>query len=484
MIHSEYKSIFSALDGAGLPCCLLRDDINHGDLVGDLDLLVRKPDFGKAIEVLVDLGFRVRTSARLVALKSVLVKWVDGEVLAIDLHAEVVQDGIVFLNGDRVIQRCQNNGEYNLPCDADMLVILFLHNVLGKECIQDKHYTQIKSLSKLSDSHAISDATMDSRLDQILLPLIADLDRLYEDKGMVVDASRSLRAYLGTRDRKSRFRSLMQKFWRFVRDKGLRQRAPMYAFTGVDGVGKSSLTAEFVDAINRCPGFKGKVMYMGPWGHYRLPLVKGELYVPGWSLDRKEWLRLIRERDKKSSRGLIKTCSLITKSIKGQELDEHETADYKSIRENSILFLTLRYMRSIGAATWFLLTLSIEMYYRYYRAYRLRRRGVTVIADRYIYDLMTGRMHEMIPQYRRLRSWICAVYPKPTKVFLLSNDPETILERKRDLSEEMLVKHLGLYLEMAEKYGFSIVETTKPAKDLAIGLLGEQFDEIVKFVKM
>ena len=124
----------------------------------------------------------------------------------------------------------------------------------------------------------------------------------------------------------------------------------------------------------------------------------------------------------------------------GRSLSKEERALHKKIREQSRLYLTARMVRSSMRAAAFFPLITVEMYYRYFRAYRRRRRGTIVVADRSIYDLMTGSMRRSTSQYRRTRLLLIRLFPRPTRTFLLRADPATILARKDDLSPEELTK--------------------------------------------
>ena len=125
----------------------------------------------------------------------------------------------------------------------------------------------------------------------------------------------------------------------------------------------------------------------------------------------------------------------------------------------------------------------LEMGYRYSKIYKLRRRGTTVIADRYIYDLLTGRMHEEIRNYQRTRRILCRVFFRPSKTFLLINDSQTILRRKKDLSPNQLEKFSRIYTQLAEDYGFERIRTDAPADLLAARFIEENFEDIIRAVR-
>jgi len=92
-------------------------------------------------------------------------------------------------------------------------------------------------------------------------------------------------------------------------------------------------------------------------------------------------------------------------------------------------------------------------------------------------------MHEYIPHYRRLRSFLCWIVPCPTRVFLLHNDPDIISERKNDLSETAVRQFITIYEELAKKHGFEKVRTTGPPDDLAKAIITGQFCEIASNVR-
>ena len=131
-VHLEYRSIFERLDRLGIRCCLLRDEVASGAIVGDLDLLVDTDRFADALSALDELGYRVKVTERYLPFKTVLVKFVNGEFVVIDLHREIVHRGVAYMRSDEVLARRRRVGAYYLPSEADFLMILMLHNVIGK----------------------------------------------------------------------------------------------------------------------------------------------------------------------------------------------------------------------------------------------------------------------------------------------------------------------------------------------------------------
>jgi hypothetical protein len=74
MIHAEYGAIFKKLEEDQIRFCLLRDELNHGRLLRDLDLLVESSKFETVIQILMRLGYVLRTTEKQQPHKSVLVR--------------------------------------------------------------------------------------------------------------------------------------------------------------------------------------------------------------------------------------------------------------------------------------------------------------------------------------------------------------------------------------------------------------------------
>jgi len=257
----------------------------------------------------------------------------------------------------------------------------------------------------------------------------------------------------------------------------------VYTLLGVDGVGKSSLNQALLDLLNQRSPFAATSIYMGPWGHYQLKWMGGELYVPGWSISTREWLRGLFGRDRQASPGWRPVLRVTVKMLLRRPLDSTEQSLHRAMRDSSRIYLTLRFLRSLLAASRFFVMLTAEMGYRSWQVYRHRRRGTIVITDRYIYDLMTGRMHQIVPQYRRTRELMCRLFFRPTRVFLLKNARETILARSEDLTEEALERFEAVYDRLATEYGFETVWTDEPPDELARRLIERHFDEMLAMLR-
>jgi thymidylate kinase len=479
LVRSEYSLLFEALSEADIGFCLLRDDLRGETPPDDLDMLVDSARFDEALDVLKRNGYRIRVSERLIPFKTSLVKHACGHFIAVDLHREVVQGGIIYMDGQSVLAGRESVDDYFLPADSDLLAILAFHNVIGKRHIQEKHYSQIRALSERVDRETLRLTLSEYGTYDYLCGLIDDLDAYHREPDRTERLRDDIIKQLRRANPGLRGRRFLMRLRRRLRRRDPRPRAPLYAFLGVDGSGKSSLTAAFVELLNRKNGFPAVVLYMGPWGGRRLRFIPNSPYAPGYSLTVGEWFGEVFGR-KPREVGLVDSVRITLKSVAGRSLTKEERALHKNIREQSRLYLTARMLRSLLRAWTFFPLITMEMYYRYWQAYRKRRRGTTVIADRYIYDLMTGSMRRSTPQYRRTRLLLCRLFPRPTRTFLLHADPETILARKDDLSPEMLRDFQAAYDEMSEKYAFETVETDQLPEALAQRLVERHYDELAE----
>lgn len=484
--HPEYAALFDALTANNIDFCLLRDELDNGQLLTDLDLLVDEERKEDALDLLNNIGYLVKTTEKLLPHKNVLVRFLDGKFSVIDLHFRVVQNGIELLDCKDVLDRKQRHDNYFLPAKEDFLLLLTLHNVIGKKQIQDKHLSLLQSLAADTQPEGWGQRLREISVAgaaETLMPVLLAL-RAGQNPNQNIAAIRAqLIALYHAADPGLKHRLRVRDWHHFRRRWAIRPRAPLYALTGVDGVGKTSLNQALLEILNQPGGFPAVTEYMGPWGHYRLRWMRGGLYGPGWSLTTREWLKAMVEPTAGKRPGLLTTLKITARSILGKTLTDAEKLDHASVRTHSRLFLTLRYVRSIAEVFRFMTMLTAEMYYRYYIVYKQRRRGVTAIADRYVYDLMTGRMHEMMPHYYRIRAFFCWLFPKPTRVFLLYNDVETILQRKDDLAEPTLREFIALYEDQAAKRGFEKIKTNKDPHSLACDIIAARFAEIVSLAR-
>ena len=181
IVRSEYSSLFEALSKADIRFCLLRDDLRGANVPDDLDMLVDRDRFDEALDILQNIGYRIRVTERLIPFKTSLVKHACGQFVAVDLHREVVQGGIIYMDGQSVLGRRVPVDDYFLPAESDLLAILVFHNVIGKRRIQEKHYPQIRELSETVDRETLKQTLSEYGTYPDLCKLIDNLDTYYRE---------------------------------------------------------------------------------------------------------------------------------------------------------------------------------------------------------------------------------------------------------------------------------------------------------------
>ena len=433
----------------------------------DIDLLIEPSRFDEAVATFIDdLGFTIRSDHRETRLKTAVGKFTRFGLLVLDLHAAPVQGGIIYLDPERVLERRRKVEDYYLPAATDLLTILVFHNVLGKQCIQSKHYSLMKSLSTQWNSRDLINTLTSPETAPIVEQTVAELDGLRHDHARVVQIGESIRAILSTQDFSSRWRQIRYRWDRVKRRFSLRPRAPLIAIMGVDGAGKSTLVDTLVRTLNEQGIARTRTVYMGPWGHYLLPFMRGLKLTPSTALTLPEWWPAIR-----AAQGVpfAELWSAIIRRVAN-------SSTHQQVRNSSRIYLTLRMFYSELTAARFFSCLIIEMLWRYFIAYRYRRRGVTVIADRYIYDLMTGSMHTYLSRFNRRVRILCSLFFRPTMGFILSAPAELILSRKQDLKAPELDRFLDLYAKLADEYRFEVIDTDVPATQIATDLIARHFE--------
>ncbi len=478
-VRSEYALLFEALGKRHIQFCLLRDDLQGGAPPRDLDLLVDDDRFEEALKVLEGIGYRVKVTERYIPFKTALVKYTNGQFIVVDLHRRLVQSGIVYMDHRAVLSRLRRVEDYFLPADCDLLAILVFHNIIGKRRIQTKHYPHIRALSEKVERKALRASLSGYGTYSILCDIIDEIDAYYREPTRAERVREDIIERLRRVNPGLRQRRLVLSLRRWWRRYDPRPRAPVYAFVGVDGSGKSSLSVSLVNLLNHQNVFRAVVQYMGPWGHHHLKIIPNSPYVPGWSLTIREWLAVLLRRNRLPRVQLADTVRITLKAIVGRPFSEDEQALHQTMREHSRLYLTLRLVRSLLRVVAFFTLLTAEMYYRYWCIYRHRRRGTIVIADRYIYDLMTGAMRRSVVHYRRMRRLLCRVFFRPTRVFLLRSDSATILARKKDLSPDVLRDFQAIYDDLALEYSFEVIQSEEPPEILAQRLVERHFDELI-----
>lgn len=417
---------------------------------GDIDIYVEGGCFDQTIKVLGEEGFHLTATDKMIPFKSVMVKFVEGHYLVLDLHKELVQGGIIYMDGLSVLDRAIDNGHYVVPDDLDMLIILLMHSIIGKGVVQEKHINGVVGLCCRFKNEEIRGRIADPDVWKIIEIVLSELREKYAQGVIAPSLKRNLERILANNEVNKKQR--LYRFWVSVNKKlnefSLKPRAPFYVFMGPDGTGKSTLNHMLEQTINDGGAFRAVIQYMGPWGHYRIKLLE-KYRLSRNNISTRQWLDRMKEKSEMKI-SLLDIGRVVmdqfkkmgNRVIQGTEL-------HNSIREHSKIYLTVRYGYCLFRISVFFTLLFAEMVYRFARVYSYRRKGIAVIGDRYIYDLETGGMHTMNAGFGRFGRAFSKIFPRPTKGYVLMAPAEVILSRKDDLEEGELKQFLELYQQLA-----------------------------------
>lgn len=388
----------------------------------DLDLLVDPRDEDAFLGCCEALGFKLLRDDWLNPGKIVLAKWDSDRTWLLDVHFRLVARGLEYMSAATVLDRRIRERDCFVPSPEDRLLSLLLHNLIGKRQLQAKH------VPVLADSLAatLDDSYLEAHASRFGLGgLVARARASFATLAANPAAARRLgdecASAILRRQPRQRLH-LARLALRRVRGTRTRQsRGLLVAFLGPDGTGKST-TIEATNTLLHEAGLSTRMVYLGPWGQMRLPLMAG--------------LRAL---------GLIPRLG----------------PPAGALRSTSALVRFLARRKNDVAVACYFTVLLIELWYRYLRfVLPVLRSGRVVLADRYIYDIEAAFRAEPVHGYARLRRWIARCYPRPYLGILLAATPEIIRARKAQIAAEDLPRILASYDEVARRHGFVTLDTS------------------------
>jgi thymidylate kinase len=425
--NETYRQLLTSLDRAGVTYALLRDDVTNHHPMKDLDVLIEKKDADNFYRNALAQGFFLIKDGYLNPGKRVYLKWREGRWFIVDVHEMIVWRGIEFLDGKSVLARRQKaNGFYRLSRE-DFLLSLLFHNILAKECIQEKHRALLQNLF----GRQLDREYMLSHLQKF--GLAAAFEEIEKNFSIASEKPQFVKKVGQQARRKLLFRrpSNLLRVWKIgFREQAIKftgkKRGTVVTFLGPDGAGKST-TIEAIRKRLKEIGLGSKVVYLGPWGGSLLNLRKivSLLHLTPYRSDYKAY-----------DKGRL--------AEKPGPLKGFERIRFQ-IRSGMYYLLLFFEMR----ARWQLLVLP------------LLRQGKIVLCDRYIYDILTGYKNKPMDYHAGLRERICNSFPRPDFGILLDAVPGVIFARKPQLSPEQLQRSRISYHKIADQYGFIRLDTSK-----------------------
>ena len=425
MSQTPYTALLSALHECGAGYALLRD---HPETAGirDLDLLIDSSHRRRFLECGAQQHFRLIKSSRKNPGKMVLLRWDQTGTYILDVHERLIYRGFEYLDAKTVLSRRRRLGDYYFLSPEDELLTLFLHNLLGKGEIQEKHRLRLEQLL----ATPLDENYLNRHLKRFgLADIFAEARRDFALLARKPDAVGRLRKQIL---RTLRFRPMSNAGRRLrIRLLGLLERwlgprrGALVAFVGPDGCGKSSITSA-LRAQFRQATLTTDIVYLGPWGQSRLPLQR-----------------------------LLKRFNIKPDSAQEKARFQQNSPGPAPPPGRAQQFL----ISTKGLI--FYLALAIELWFRYLALVQPRlRRGRIVLADRYIHDILIGYKNRPVRTLRRLREWMCRLYPRPDLTVLLDAPPEIIHNRKPQFSVEQLAGIRRRYQEVGRRFDFHVLDAS------------------------
>lgn len=412
----------------GVQVSLLRDAPDQIANLTELDLLVSGDDQELLRQTLESLGWAHFDKGLYDPKKWAFVTYSNRHFLKIDCHFEIIDKALVYMPSRFVLERSRID-EAGRPVlsDADWLVHVSLHTVLGKSSLNAKYKDRMEDCLSRDDvvrdaREVASGCDLGGVFDQVLSFGVGGLS----DPGVVADLKVSAKRQLCLKNGNG-LRYLQMKVMRALCFTfGLRKGVSI-AVLGTDGSGKTSFN-EALKTFFKEAEVPVRQIYMGPWEYPILPTTK---LMRWWGATPKD--------DIKGGEAFGRGWRTSLKRVKG-------LIKRYAYYANIFLEVQARYF-------WFVFLQK-----------RMRR---FVLCDRYVYDLLIGVSNRPVVNSPRLRRWICYSVPRPDITVFLDGDAHEIWARKKEYDEDIIASALERYRALSGDFGFERLISEGGAERLA-----------------
>ena len=219
----------------------------------------------------------------------------------------------------------------------------------------------------------------------------------------------------------------------------MKSKAFFICFTGIDGTGKTTLSKELVELLNK-KGVKCKYVYAGLITHILKPfmLIGRLIFLRGKNIE---------------------------------YYSEYSNTKRKAIEKRP--FLSWIYQKIL------LFDYFLQIFWKIKIPLRL---GKNIVCDRYVYDTVINnipRSDNSINNIRWLLKKCFRIAPKPDIAFLIDVSEEIAYQRKDDVpSIEYLKERRNIYLDIGEEYDMRILDGCKDLRELKEQVRKEVFEYI------
>jgi thymidylate kinase len=382
--------------------------------------------------------------------------------------------------------------EAPVPCPEDQLVLLLVHNIVGKATIQAKHLPLIRELLEAPLNLRLTEAPLERfGIQDEMHHLVWHLDDYIADPRLCRSVQRRLIRKLLLANRTgwpALVRTFIAARWPNFH---LRRRGTLVALIGPDGTGKTTLAHAVAAKLSVAFNQEAHVTYMGPWSGHHLRLARmvcrsptADRSVPRF---RDELRRTARTRCCVRTYPAAERLRLLWKVWRSNDhdrLSERENAIRLAYSEGSVVYTVGKYLYHHLRNQVDFAVLSTELCWRYLRIWYLLHRGSHVITDRYVYDLLSGASRRVNNQRAPLAKAFCRVYPRPDAMYFLRLEPHQITRRTTDLDRAAARIMLKFFDEVAERYGGQTLAADRDRAALRDEIIGANLPAMISRLQL
>lgn len=416
------EAFFKELKRQDIKYCILRnaDEVECGD-AHDIDMTVDKSSLKKAENILMSIAkekdwklhiktgsakdrFNIKCYHFFTVTEAQKKK--DIHIVHFDIYPTFTWKGYILLNNDALIQGIDESTVYHRADPAIEAVTKLFIRLLHNGYIKTKYKDYIKSIFDTSGE----------KVKTILKCFLSEeqseeiLDIVKKEKWRILEESRN--KIIADIKRNAKSNRFGQKL--YLMKKSFNKAGIMVAFEGTDGSGKSTI-------INALPAVLGNSFpeTMQDYYHWR----------PGF---------LKKEKRDKNRQSIVVT-------------EPHAKKPYGRIKS----FLKFTYFNlDYILGYWFKLRWQIS-------------KGHLVIFDRYYYDYYLDKRRYRLTISDTVLDLFKFFIPKPDVTFLLVGNPQTLYERKKEISVNEIQIQIDILLKNKNKFNHpSIVDVNNSIDDV------------------
>lgn len=445
-----YRQALECLVEAEVRFCLLRDRIEDLESLRDLDLLVHPGDRRVTFAALARAGFVLKRDRRLRG-KWVFVRFEADRFHVLDVHAGFFQNGLEYMNARLALSRIVGPSQAPHLAPEDEFLHLLLHNLLGKKVLQDKHVGRLRALWAGIDASRVGEQATTRGLWAVIREALDDFDTLVGDSAVWARTRTRARRVLLRRP------GNLLGAWKYTHaDRWrLRRRPVVLALLGPDGSGKTTF-ADALEALLRDGPLRAGRVYMGCWGHDRLPMRQLRRLVP----------------PQVSHLSLLLSCCGFPVRLTEEERRVLESRP-------SILGLAFAVPRYAIKSAVFHIALALEMSVRYVRGIAFSRRPI-VITDRYVYDLEFRQGKVPYAHGARSRRLWYRLFPAPDGILYLTTSYDLVERRKPQLDRHQFETMDRVFRRVLAPQHPLELESDAPPDEMARRFLTLHWEQLVE----